>query len=51
MKLPILLGALLLSATPAVADNFLYVRCKTEVTATTLRSNQVINSEQGDMIF
>ena len=51
MKLPILLGALLLSATPAVADNFLYVRCKTEVTATTLRSNQVVNSEQGDMIF
>ena len=51
MKLPILLGALLLSATPAVADNFLYVRCKTEVTETTLRSNQVVNSEQGDMIF
>ena len=51
MKIPILLGALLLSASPALADNFLYVRCKTEFTATTLQSNQVVDSEQGDMIF
>ena len=28
MKLPILLGALLLSASPAVSNNYLYLRCK-----------------------
>ena len=28
MKLPILVGALLLSASPAVADDFLYVSCE-----------------------
>ena len=28
MKLPILLGALLLSASPAVANDYLYLRCK-----------------------
>mgnify|MGYP001199403091 FL=1 len=31
MKLPIFLGALLLSASPAVADDYLYLRCKASV--------------------
>ena len=28
MKLPMLLGALLLSASPVLADDFVYLRCK-----------------------
>ena len=51
MKLPILLGALLLSASPALADDFLYVGCKTEFAITTSQSNQVIDWEQGETMF
>ena len=51
MKLPLLLGALLLSSAPAVADDFLYVGCKTEFAITTSQSNQVIDWEQGETMF
>ena len=44
MKLPMLLGALLLSASPAVADDFVYLRCetKTQVRAIDAETAQVI---------
>ena len=44
MKLPILLGALLLSASPAVADDFVYLSCETK---TQLR---VIDAETAKVI-
>ena len=31
MKIPILLGALLLSASPALADDFVYLKCQTTI--------------------
>ena len=34
MKLPIILGALLLSAAPTVADDFVYLKCDVEMTRT-----------------
>ncbi len=44
MKLPILLGALLVSATPVIADDFLYVSCEMNGTnkITALPSGKVI---------
>ena len=44
MKLPILLGALLLSASPAVADDFLYVSCEMN------GSHTKIATPSGDLI-
>ena len=44
MKLPIILGALLLSSTPAFADDFVYLRCETK---TQLR---VIDAETAKVI-
>ena len=44
MKLPILLGALLLSASPVVADDFVYLECETK---TQLR---VIDAETAQVI-
>ena len=48
MKLPILLGALLLSASPAFADDFVYLECETKSVATTkdLKSNQIVKREE-----
>ena len=48
MKLPILLGALLLSASPAVADDFVYLECETKSVDTTkdLKSNQITKREE-----
>lgn len=45
MKLPTLLGALLLSATPSIADDFLYVSCEMNGTnkITALPSEKVIS--------
>ena len=45
MKLPILLGALLVSATPVIADDFLYVSCEMNGTnkITALPSGKVIS--------
>ena len=45
MKLPMLLGALLLSATPALADDFLYVSCEMNGTnkITSLPSGKLIS--------
>ena len=44
MKIPILLSALLLSASPAVADDFVYLKCETK---TQLR---VIDAETAKVI-
>ena len=53
MKLPILLGALLLSTAPAVADDFLYLRCDTKFSKISkdLRANKIIESDEGVDIF
>ena len=52
MKLPILLGALLLSALPAVADDFVYLRCESNrfITVKNLKSNQIIKREEKTVI-
>ena len=48
MKLPIILGALLLSVSPAVADDFVYLECETKLVATIkdLKSNQITKREE-----
>ena len=48
MKLPTLLVALLLSASPAVADGFVYLECEVKSVATTkdLKSNQIAKREE-----
>tara|TARA_Y100000766_G_scaffold75236_1_gene63727 strand:- start:1171 stop:1614 length:444 start_codon:yes stop_codon:yes gene_type:complete len=48
MKLPILLGALLLSASPVVADDLVYLECETKSVNTTkdLKSNQIMKREE-----
>ena len=53
MNLPILLGALLLSTAPAVADDFLYLRCDTKFSKISkdLRANKIIESDEGVDIF
>ena len=49
MKSLLVLGALLLSATPAIADDFLYLRCDTKFSKITknLRVNKIIESQEG----
>ena len=48
MKYVLLLGALLLSASPAVADEFVYLECETKLVATIkdLKSNQITKREE-----
>ena len=49
MKYLPLLSALLLSATPAIADNFLYLRCDTKFSKISkdLRANKIIEIDEG----
>ena len=49
MKSLLALGALLLSASPALADDFLYLQCNTNLSKITkdLRSNKIIESQEG----
>ena len=49
MKYLPLLGALILSASPAIADDFLYLRCDTKFSKISkdLRANKVIQSDEG----
>ena len=48
MRLSTLLGALLLSVSPAVADDFVYLECETKLVATIkdLKSNQITKREE-----
>ena len=50
MKLPLLLTTLLLSASPVVADEFLYMICKndTNVKVTDLASGKIIDDKDGE---
>ena len=52
MKLPMLFGALLLSASPAFADDFIYLRCESNrfITVKDLKSNQIIRKEENTVI-
>ena len=52
MKLPILIGILLLSASPVVADDYLYLECVTKSVTTTkdLKSNQITKREEDSEI-
>ena len=47
-RLSILLGALLLSASPAIADDFVYLKCVTKVTIARkdLKSNKITKREE-----
>ena len=47
-RLSTLLGALLLSASPAVSDEFVYLECESTAVATIkdLKSNQILKSEE-----
>ena len=49
MKYLTLLSALLLSATPAIADDFLYLRCDTKFSKISkdLRANKIIEIDEG----
>ena len=49
MKLLLLLSTLLLSASPAIADDFLYLRCDTKFSKISmdLRVNKIIESDEG----
>ena len=51
-RLSTLLGALLLSASPAVADDFVYLRCESNrfITVKDLKSNQVIKKKENTVI-
>ena len=53
MKFHLVLGALLLSASPAIADDFLYLRCDTKFSKISkdLRANKIIESDEGVDIF
>ena len=53
MKLPLLLTTLILSASPAIADDFLYMVCKIEVqnTFTNLVSKDVIDDNYEDYLM
>ena len=48
MKLSTLLDALLLSASPAIADDFVYLKCETKVTVVEkdLKSNKITKKEE-----
>ena len=50
MKLPLLLTTLILSASPVVADDFLYMICKndTNVKVTDLASGKIIDDKDGE---
>ena len=52
MKLPLLLTTLLLSSTPALADDFVYLKCESNhiVTVKDLVSNQIIKREENAVI-
>ena len=52
-RLSTLLGALLLSTAPAVANDFLYLRCDTKFSKISkdLRANKIIESDEGVDIF
>ena len=52
MKLPILIGILLLSVSPVVADDYLYLECVTKSVTTTndLKSNQITKREEDSEI-
>ena len=45
MKLPILLSALLISASPAFADDFIYLKCENQMTLTSteIRTGEILN--------
>ena len=49
MKFHLVLGALLLSASPAIADDFLYLRCDTKFNKISkdLRVNKIIEIDEG----
>ena len=53
MKLPLLLTTLILSASPAIADDFLYMVCKIEGqnTFTNLVSKDVIDDNYEDYLM
>lgn len=52
-KLSILLGALLLSASPALADDFLYLECDTKFSVINkdLKANQIWREEDVDIFY
>ena len=52
MKLPILLTALLLSASPAVANDYLYLRCKKsdDIVITNSATSRIIGKRTKDVI-
>ena len=47
-KLSVLLGALLLSASPVLADDLVYLECESKIVVTTkdLKSNQITKREE-----
>ena len=47
MKLPIIISALLLSASPAFADDLIYLKCDVKATTTTIQSstNEVLDKK------
>jgi hypothetical protein len=49
MKLTIFLGALVLSASPTIADDLLYLKCKAELTseATNTETSEIIQKNKG----
>tara|TARA_B100001121_G_scaffold272296_1_gene258730 strand:- start:59 stop:511 length:453 start_codon:yes stop_codon:yes gene_type:complete len=51
-KLSVLLGALLFSASPAVAEDFVYLRCESNrfITVKDLKSNQIVKREEKTVI-
>ena len=51
MKLPILLGALLLSASPAVSNDYLYLRCKNsdDIVITNSATSRIIGKRTKDV--
>ena len=50
MKLPMLLGALLLSASPVLADDFVYLRCKKsdDIVSTNSATSKIIEERTKD---
>ena len=52
MRLPLLLLPLLLSASPAVAEDFVYLRCESNrfITVKDLKSNQIVKREEKTVI-
>ena len=52
MKLSLLLSTLLLTASPALADDFVYLKCESNrfITVKNLKSNQIIKREEKTVI-